>query len=164
MKTSELFEYKHRRKSEEEREALKNAPDYWRLQLRKELTKFNQEFGVTVRKSYPFSRWNPEMAEIGGEYNVLVSGPSTMFSQEKRFEMWKKVYAQKIHKLVKDGYRVRIAFNFDTSEVKPNESVEDILTRIEHEMKTFRSPSPKHPIMGSFRIIVYKPNEDRPAL
>jgi hypothetical protein len=165
MKTAELFEYKYRRKSEEEKEALRRAPDYWRLQLRKELTKFNQQFGITLRKPYTFSRYDTDIADIGGEYNVLVSGEDSMtFPKEKRFELWKKAYAQKIHKLVQDGYRVHIAFHFHGSQVKPDESVDDIRARMEHEMKTWRAPSAKHPIMGSFRIVVKKPDENRPAL
>jgi len=165
MKTAELLEYKYQRKSEEEKEALRKAPDYWRLQLRKELTKFNKQFGITLRKAYPFSRYDQDIADIGGEYNVLVSGENSLaFSKEKRFELWKKAYAQKIHKMVQDGYRVHIAFHFQGSQVKPGESVDDILARLEHEMKSWRNPSSKHPIMGSFRIVVKKPNEDLPAL
>jgi hypothetical protein len=164
MKTAELFEYKYRRKSEEEKDALRNAPDYWRLQLRKELNKLNQQFGITVRKPYTFSRHDTHIADIGGEYNVLVSGDNSLsFPKEKRLEMWKKVYAQKIHQLVKDGYEVYIDFRFRGAEIKPEETAQDILARMELQMKSWRNVSERHPIMGSFRIIVKKPNENRPT-
>lgn len=158
MKTAELFEYRYRKKSEEEKEALRSAPDYWRLQLRKELTKFNQQFGVMLTKAERFNRWEPTIATFGGEYVVLVSGADSLsFSRDQRFDMWKKALAQKLHSLVQSGHDVYIMMALKGAEIKKDESVTDILQRIEHEVK---DPTPlldRFPIRFFFRFFVTKP-------
>lgn len=163
MKTMELFERKYRRKSEEEREAQKKAPDYWRLQLRKELTKFNQQFGILLRRSLPFSKWAGDVAILGGEYNFLVSGDNLSFSKEKRLELWKKAYAQRILQLVKSGHTVWLSMQLRSKEVKPTDTVDDILDEFNREMKPIGPTSDRHPLQFNYKIYVKKPDEAKPA-
>jgi hypothetical protein len=106
MKTAELLEQIQVRKTPAERAALKAAPDYWRKQLRKEMTEFNQEFGIYLRNSVKFSKIDDTRCDLGGDYEFLASADPTAFTQMQRFNMWKKAYAKKIKEWVDGGYRV----------------------------------------------------------
>jgi len=157
MKVTELLEYIQRRKSPEEREALKSAPDYWRKKLRQEFTKFNQEFGIMLLKSERFDPYDMKMAVLGGEYNFLVSGDSLTLPKEKRFELWKKAYAKKIHELVAKGYRVLLGMNMARNEVKPEHTAADIVGLMDHELKSVKSSGPNHPLRVRYTIYVQAP-------
>ena len=165
MKTAELLEYVHRRKTEAEKEALRNAPDAWRKALRKELTKFNQQFGIYLRKSSDlrlrksdrFDQWSTDTAAIGGEYEFGHSVDNLTLSKEKRFELWKKAYAKRIKQLLNDGYGVKL-FSRLSDQLPYETTEEEIYKRISQETRPrYRGDPTKAPLIVTYQIVVIKP-------
>ncbi len=111
MKFFELFEQTHLPKPKEEKLRQQVATN-WRIQISKDLTRFNKLFGVLLLKPQALNKHTPHVALIGGEYSVMVlDEESFSLPKEKRFELWKKAYAQKIYKLVQDGYKLYVGGN-----------------------------------------------------
>jgi len=153
MKTAEILEQLQRRKSPEEKAALLAAPDYWRLQLRKELTAINRSLGIALRRSIPFNKHTDTRADFGGEYHVLVSGNPDSFSKQERLSLWKKAMAKKIIDMEKSGLRV-----FDVTHNRHYrflESMSDTLRQLDMiRVEGGMVDDPKRPLRFAFYMIV----------
>jgi hypothetical protein len=159
VKCAELTEYKHVRKTPAELERLRNASDYWRLQLRKELTKFNQQFGIYLRNSIKFSQWSHDTADLGGDYEFGTMSDTLSFSKEKRLEMWTKAYAKKLKALVDEGYGVKLYTRL-SKEVQKGTSVEEIADMMKAEMRPrYRSDPNKSPLEVYYTVEITKPKK-----
>jgi hypothetical protein len=163
MKTSELLEQKYTKSTPEERaEKLKIAkekPDFWRLQLRKELNDMRKSFGVVMKGAASFDKYNDYVADFGGEYNVLVSGQSSLLTRDDRYDLFLKALAKKIKQIVDKGFRVQFDFGY----YRPIDlhlsahEIHEIILKTKHTIGGIYQKNPKNPIMFRLNFQVIKP-------
>lgn len=165
MKTAELLEQLQKKRTPEEREKDKLKSDYWRLQLRKELSTFNKQFGMTLFKPEKFNPHDHNEARFGGNYNFLYS-PDSPVNQEQRARAWQKEMAKKFVALVKQGYKVIIGGSHGEP-VEADETVARVHEIVQDHSMMYVQKRPKDwekqdlPTEICFFFVIRKPDEDQ---
>jgi len=169
VKTAELIEQKQVRRSPEERAKDKEAPDYWRKELRKEFNGIVNKFGGTI-KPETFSKYNTGVAHIGGDLIVRASGPSTLLSTDRRATGLLKALSRWAHGLVQSGHQVTaLRDNGLRKEVfEPSDSAEAVHTKVvdgvigwDNHLKWWRQQSDleRRPVKVNLIFLVKQPDK-----
>lgn len=134
MKTSELLEQTYRRRSAEEIAAEKNAPDYWRKELRKEHSNLIKKFGGKPRNPQSFDKFDPRRATFNKDV-LFFTEADEMLPADKRAIGYVKALAKLYHRLVQEGYSVHPGHigNLKGFEVLPSDSVEEVYKKLYDE-------------------------------
>lgn len=138
-------------------ELFEENSDHWRQQLRKEMTEFNQHFGIYLRNSLKFNQHDKTVCHLGGDYEFGVLSDSLSFSKEKRFELWKKAYARKIKEWVDEGYEVELQSLGNLTSAFTETDIIGDMERMMHP-RYRGSDQSKTPLEVYYKVIVSKPN------
>jgi hypothetical protein len=163
MKTSELFEYKYTKSTPEERakrlKVAKEKPDFWRLELRKELNDMRKSFGVVIRAGVAFDKYNDFVADFGGEYNVLVSGQSSLLTRDDRYDLFLKALAKKMKQIMDKGFRIKFDYHhYDPLDLHLSvHEIHEIILKTANVINPAGQKNPKNPVMFRLNFKVIKP-------
>jgi hypothetical protein len=109
VKVSELTEQLQRRRSKEELEALKQAPDYWKTELRKELNALVKRYGASSKELAKQESHHILRAER--EVFVLASGEgSVTLHRDKRARALLLAIGKLLYRQAEQGRKVIIGF------------------------------------------------------
>ena len=136
MKVKELTEQRQRRRSPEELVALKTAPDYWKVGVRKELNDLLKKFGATSRETAGAAAADKQTINFHRSISVLASEEGSLtLHRDKRARALLMALAKWLKGKVDSGYYVSVGHwgypaLISSTGLKKTDSLEEVMRQL----------------------------------